>query len=884
MAILFQQPKGDKGIMKVNNKKSIYKIAGRSLASNKRRNVITIAAIILTAILFTSLFTIIMSINASYEMSVFRKLGGSSHGTFKDITAEQEADLIKNDNIKEYGERMILGINSDDVFHNQSAEISYMDANTAEWSFIELEDGHMPEAYNEIVMDKEALKLLGYEPVLGEQIDLSFEINGKGEDQSGYRDTFTLVGYWEFDPVSPAHFINVSKEYAESIIAIAEDRGLEPIRINMDVKFSSPVGAEDKMIRVIEESGYTCGDESTDESIRYGINPGYTSGSMDGTELIEILVPMSVFLLLVIFTGYLIIYNVFQISVVSDIRFYGLLKTIGTTQKQVKKIIKIQALVLCAIGIPAGLILGYILGSWLTPVVLQITTMADNCAVITTSPIVFIASGFFEIVTVMISVIKPGKTAGKVSPIEALKYNESISGGKKKKNTRGAKPFDMALANVGRNKKKTMVVFVSLALSLVVLNAVNMFTGGFDSEKWLESEMSTDFVIGDLSYFKFAGPDLNSMLAENAKDIKENVAIENDGFAYDLTGLPLLKLGKENYEMYHMFQPQLTTKPSKESGQFYSCSVIEGMDDFLIDRLEVCEGDASLLKDRDTRYVAILTHKLENGEYVLDENAPEIGEKISLAWAEGIEAGESGNVGQETEDSCAIYTGITEYEYTVCAYVEVPIDISERMSSGTYDVIVGSDMLRSDFGESVVPLFYAFDTASVEDEEKAENYIHDYCEENTGITYESKAVRRADFEGFKNMFVLVGGLLSLIIGFVGILNFLNTIMAGIITRKNEIAVLQAIGMTGKQVKEMLITEGMIYTAGSGVIALILSVIFVPVVNAVSNELFWFYSDHFSITPILMVLPIMALLGIIVPLVSYKGLSKASIVERIREIG
>ena len=35
--------------------------------------------------------------------------------------------------------------------------------------------------------------------------------------------------------------------------------------------------------------------------------------------------------LLIIFTGYLIIYNVFQISVAGDIRFYGLLKTIGTT-------------------------------------------------------------------------------------------------------------------------------------------------------------------------------------------------------------------------------------------------------------------------------------------------------------------------------------------------------------------------------------------------------------------------------------------------------------------------------------------------------------------------------------------------------------------------
>ena len=884
MAISFQQPKGDKGIMKVNNKKSIYKIAGRSLASNKRRNAITIAAIILTAILFTSLFTIIMSINASYEMSGFRKLGGSAHGTFKDITASQEADLLKQGDIKEYGERILLGINDDEIFQNQSAEISYMDANTAKWTFIELEDGHMPEAVNEIAMDKTALKLLGYEPVLGEQIDLSFDINGKGEDQSGYQDTFTLVGYWEFDPVSPAHFINVSKEYAQSVIDIAEDRGLEPIRIDLDVMFSSAAGAESKMIRVIEDSGYTPGDESTDESIRFGVNPGYTSASMDGSEMLEMLVPMSVFLLLVIFTGYLIIYNVFQISVVSDIRFYGLLKTIGTTQKQVRKIISLQALALCAIGIPAGLILGYILGSWLTPVVLQITTMADNCEVITTSPIVFIASGFFEIVTVMISVIKPGKTAGRVSPIEALKYNESISGGKKKKNTRGAKPFDMALANVGRNKKKTLVVFVSLALSVVVLNTVNMFTGGFDSEKWLEEEMSTDFIVGDHSYFKFEGSSLNSMLAENAKNIKENVAVENDGFAYDLADNSLLKLGRENYEMYRMWQPQLTSKPSKDSGEFYSRSIIEGMDDFLIDRLEVCEGDASLLKDRDTRYVAILAHKLENGGYELDENAPKIGDRISLAWAEGYGSAEVGNAGQGYDDSDVVYTGITEYEYTVCAYVDVPIDISERRASGVYDVIVGSDMLKADFGESVIPLFYAFDTASIEDEEKAENYIHDYCENNAGITYESKAVRRADFEAFKNMFVLVGGLLSLIIGFVGILNFLNTIMAGIITRKNEIAVLQAIGMTGKQVKGMLITEGMIYTAGSGMIALVLSLIFVPVVNAVSNELFWFYSDHFTITPVLMMLPLMALIGIIVPLVSYKGLSKASIVERIREIG
>ena len=91
-------------------------------------------------------------------------------------------------------------------------------------------------------------------------------------------------------------------------------------------------------------------------------------------------------------------------------------------------------------------------------------------------------------------------------------------------------------------------------------------------------------------------------------------------------------------------------------------------------------------------------------------------------------------------------------------------------------------------------------------------------------------------------------------------------------------------MTGMQVKEMLITEGMIYTAGSGLLALMLSLLFTPVLNSIATNVFWFYSDHFSVTPVILVLPIMVLLGILVPLFSYRGISKASIVERIREIG
>jgi putative ABC transport system permease protein len=318
---------------------------------------------------------------------------------------------------------------------------------------------------------------------------------------------------------------------------------------------------------------------------------------------------------------------------------------------------------------------------------------------------------------------------------------------------------------------------------------------------------------------------------------------------------------------------------------------MEGMDEYLIDKLEVCEGDVSLLKDRSNRYIALITNKDENGEYFIDENAPKIGDIITIADATSVEFIDT-RTGEPATDStyeqpeflAGTYSGLTEYEYTVCAYVDVPEDISLRKASLGYNVIANTDNLKKDFGENVVPVFYAFDTESHDAEEKAESYLHRFSEEDSSITYESKAVKRAEFEDFKKMFTLLGGVLCLIIGFVGVLNFFNTVMAGIIARKNEIAVLQAIGMTGKQVKEMLIIEGMIYTVGSGLLALILSLIFIPVVNGIANSIFWFYSNHFSITLVLIFIPIMTLLGILVPLISYKGLSKESVVERIREIG
>ena len=66
---------------------------------------------------------------------------------------------------------------------------------------------------------------------------------------------------------------------------------------------------------------------------------------------------IGMFLAIILISGGLLIYNVLYISIANDIRFYGLLKALGTTKRQLRKIIFNQSILLSVIGIPIGLII-----------------------------------------------------------------------------------------------------------------------------------------------------------------------------------------------------------------------------------------------------------------------------------------------------------------------------------------------------------------------------------------------------------------------------------------------------------------------------------------------------------------------------------------------
>ncbi len=880
--------------MNVRNRKCIRKLSWRSLWASRKRNIIAIIAIALTALLFTSLFTIVMSINSSYEMYTFRQVGGYCHGTFKEVTEEQIANISAHSSVKAVGKRITIGDMDSGVFAKVPAEVSFMDGNCTKWCFAEPTTGHTPQGRNEITMDTHALKLLGVEPEVGAEIELTYTVGALSETPYEKTDMFTLVGWWEYDDISSVHYINISEEYAKEMEAEAMSKGLEPFRVDLNVMMASSIDIRGQMEQVDLDLGYAWDETGEGELVRIGVNWGYTSSQLGESIDAATLTAMIAFLALVILTGYLIIYNIFQISVTGDIRFYGLLKTIGVTPRQLRRIIRQQALFLCIAGIPVGLLLGYGAGAFLTPVVMAQTTFGAGVSTVSTSPFIFLASALFALITVLLSCSRPGKIASKVSPVEAAKYTEIVKSKRKRRATRGAKVHQMAFANLGRSKRKTVLVVLSLSLSVVLLNILVTFTGGFDMEKYLSKQTCSDFIVSTTDYFRysFSGSYISQ---EQIEQIKANTSASLSGCGYTLTGYPPYGWMSEEHWLQDMMQhtPEENAKAMLEQslrrGDLVGQSAsMEGLDDSLFDKLTVVEGDISPMLQEAANAIAVVVRTDDYGNVSNLDFYPPVGSVQTISY---IDEGyyidsRTGNLPDENTPAEYMQFQLSashDVDYTVCAYVTVPNSMSSRYYSQGYNFVLPIWKLNHDSRHESIPMFYLFDTPDDISEAAAENYLADLTAGNlSGLMYESKATLRAEFEGFQTMFLLLGGLLCAVIGLIGILNFCNAIMTGILSRKREFAVLQAVGMTRKQLKAMLVYEGLFYTLSSAMAALVLSFMLNPLVGNLLENMFWFFSASFTIIPVLLAVPIFALLGWLIPDVMYDHAARCSIVEQLRD--
>ncbi len=894
-------------MIRVANRGCVRRLGFRSMRAARTRNIVAVLAIALTTVLFTSLFTIASSINYSFQQENFRQAGGDFHGTIKGLTWEQVEEMRSDPLIQGDFARLFVGMPADPPFNKSHVEVSYLEPAAAPHYFCQPVEGTLPrEGTDEAATDTRVLALLGVEPKVGAKFTISFYLDENTSSRKLVTRTFTLSGWWDYDSALVASNVLLPRSAAEEFCAQGSG---DPYSMtgewNLDMMFKSDLQIEENILQVLENHGYQHDDPQGENYLRIGVNWGYSGAQFSNSFDISTLIAIVVLLLLIIFTGYLIIYNVFQISVTNDIRFYGLLKTIGTTGKQLKRIVRQQALLLSLIGIPIGLLMGFVIGNKLTPVIMA--QLSYKNAFASFNPLIFIGAAVFALLTVFLSCARPGRMAAKVSPVEAVRYTEG--GGPKKAGKRekvrkaqsGASLPGMAWANLGRSRGKTVVTVISLTLAVVLATITYTFSTGFDMNKYLAYMADVDFILGDAAYFQTSGGfrTADQAVPESIiSGVSARSGVEESGRVYggvsaikQFVTEDWLRMGYGTYNTPEVVDEIIAGTARLPSGLLEAGVQMYGMEDFPLSLLDVLEGDLAPLSDPSQKAIAAVYRSDDYNATQWGSNWAKLGDTVTVRYITEMEYFYR-DTGEIVEDLDAAIEGnrpwgerakvYEDIDYTVCALVQVPSSISYRYRVvGCDDFILGAERFKQDTGTDSV-MTYLFNTTD-EAEADMESFLAEYTESVQPLyDYESRATYAAEFEGFRGMFMTMGGALSFIIGLVGVLNFVNAVLTGILTRKRELAVLQSVGMTGKQLKTMLVFEGLYYTLLALAVSLVMTVCIGPLVGSAVGDVFWFFTYRLTVAPIVMILPVFLALGALVPLWTYRAVSKRTIVERLRE--
>ena len=550
--------------------------------------------------------------------------------------------------------------------------------------------------------------------------------------------------------------------------------------------------------------------------------------------------------------------------------------------------------------------LGWLVGKALVPVVVG---QLDGVETVTsTSPWIFVGSALFALVTVFISCFRPGRMAGRVSPIEALRYTEASGRSKGSRKKEKVSLFSMARANLGRSRGKTVVTIVSLALAVVLFQLVVTFVGGFDMDKYVSRNLATDFEVANAGYFQsLAGEGFNADRALSENDIAAIEAaggITSGGRTYgQTTGIQefinedQLRAINERWlamggvdDIDAAIDDIVDRSLKNDDGLVATSAKVYGMEQACLDQLTVIDGDLSALNDPSRHAIAAAYSVDDYNNPDPDSHWAKVGDTVSLAYVDEWEyvnlatgAVYSQDALPEDVDPYSYTQRAKTYrtvDYTIVATVAVPYSMSYRYS-GNDEYVMGADAFCQETGTSDI-LYYAFDTEDAATDDM-ETFLADYTENvNPDLNYESTKIFVDEFNGFRNMFALLGGTLSAIIAVIGVLNVFNAILTGITSRRRELAMLQSIGMTAKQLRRMLVIEGLLYTLGAVALAAVLVLAISPFAGEAVGGLFFWFSYRPTYWPLAVAAPVFAAVGVLIPLASVHRMQRNSVVDRLRE--
>lgn len=830
-----------------NNKEIIKKITNRSLKTNKIRNTFAIMAIVLTTFMISSVFSIGISFAKNYKTMNLRLQGTTANVSLSNPT-DNQIDKIKSLGLSNsIGYEINVGRVSLDTLSENRTKIliKYLNKDNYEKQVspaISDIKGNYPTKENEIMASKKALEFLGESDAkIGDTIKVPCNIDGKIINKE-----FILSGYYtNYALVQDSGNLFVSEKFANKNNVTLEDNGALYISLKPKDKSTAPDILE-KEVSLNKNQEFLFSSD--------------ISNNLSDTVLstMAIIVIISLFIVL---SGYLLIYNVLYIAVNKDITFYGMLKTIGTSPKQIKKIVKGQALKLSLIGIPLGLLLGAIVSFLIVPLAMgTLFAGAEASAMpryVSFNPIIFIGAGIFSLVTVMISCKKPAKIAGNISPIESLRYSGSTPK-KQKKNrstTKGSKLYKMAWYNVFREKKRAIIVFLSLFMGIITFLSVNTFLNSISVESYIDRYVKNDFLIQSVE-----GNDdkIDSDFINKIKDMKgvNNISLsKSSNLQLDMSKDVLLPALENIYERFGNTREDLNEylNAVSEDPSLLQASVI-GIDDNLIERLN-----------------------------------EELEDKID------VEAFKKGNV------------AIADSWYYPENYKSIKGDIIIRNpkdnKSKTFNMkVVGdtSELLPPGLDAPLgIPTIYISNSVLEKLDNDAVNYILNInvdkkyeskinkdlkaLSKARGLWFESKSEKTEEFNKSQMVMNILGGGIAVILILIGILNFINVMITGVNIRLKEFAIMESIGMTKKQIKMMLTYEGLYYALVTTGFILTLGIGIIYGIGELSKNIADYAAFVFPTTALVALIIVILAVCLITPAIVFKVSTKKSVTERLREI-
>lgn len=846
------------------NKEVIKRVEKGMMKANRTRNIFAIVAVALTTFMITTIFSLGINYKENMELTSVRTSGTNANVSLAMPTNEQEKEIRDLDYVKTVGTQYMIGSVAGKNEADRDLAIAMQYYDNTEWEkhykeAISNINGKYPKKENEIMLSEDALSQLGIkEPKLDMEIPLSY-VSKDGEQ----KDTFTLSGW--FHSYTGTGMAFLSESYCQEHGYTMQNSGV------LSISLDNP-----------KDNFYDIQDDITlneNQTFQGSVSMSSSNGSV-----------YAMIILLVFFiigSGYLLIYNVLYISISRDTRFYGLIKTLGTTEKQIKTLVKRQALTFGCIGIPIGVILAGVLSFGIVPVILENAFDSGKSimdAEMFFHPSIFILSIIFSALTVWISCNAPAKVAGKISPIEALRYQNFASTKTKSRNsTNGGKLHVMAYHNVFRDKKRAFLVFISLFMGITMILGVNGVLGSFKAENYVEKYMDYDFEYTDIQFRQNEQPNkeipqFDEQFVEEINQIGgvENVDVQKAvwaGIDFDeavLEDFMEIKYEDSRYKSDgQSYQEMVADLKKYANAGDYGC-YITTLDDKVIEEYNAKHPDTP-----------IDIEKFQRGETAIsgmdtEYNAPNtalVGKTLSLT--------------ADSSDGKA-----TDFLIDGSFYFEdYENNLSEGIGHRKAISIVPNIIYVSEAGierltKTPIISGIGIDIKDMNQVEQIDSELQALNGTLTKTEWDYKSSLEK-IEGFNQMTYaesILGNGAAVLLIVIGLINFINVMLTGVVSRKNEFAVMESIGTSKKQIKKILTLEGGIYAlVTTGLIMTLGNAFLLLVANAVPNMADYAKFEY----PFALVICLIFAIFIIclsVPAIVYRAVSKETVIERLHDLG